>query len=113
MRRKAMATTTIDAAADVATLINVFTVPAEHQRELVDVLTRATEESMRHQPGFVAANIHASLDGTRVVNYAQWATVDAFQAMLGKPECQEHMREATKLATAEPSLYTVESVHHI
>jgi quinol monooxygenase YgiN len=107
-----MATSTIDAAADVATLINVFTVPAEHQRELVDVLTRATEESMRQQPGFVAANIHASLDGTRVLNYAQWASVEAFQAMLGNPECQEHMREATKLATADPLLYAVESVHH-
>lgn len=27
---------------------------------------------MRHIDGFVSANIHASLDGTRAVNYAQW-----------------------------------------
>jgi hypothetical protein len=28
---------------------------------------------MRHRPGFISANIHASLDGTRVVNYASGA----------------------------------------
>jgi hypothetical protein len=23
-------------------------------------------------PGFISANLHTSLDGTRVINYAQW-----------------------------------------
>jgi quinol monooxygenase YgiN len=107
-----MATTTIDAEADVATLINVFTVDPTRQRELVDLLVTATEDVMRHQPGFVAANIHASLDGTHVVNYAQWQTVDAFTAMLANPECQRHMAPASEMARVEPLIYTVESVHH-
>lgn len=108
-----MATTTIDPDANLATLINVFTVEPAHQKELVDVLVTATEEVMRHRPGFIAANIHTGAEGTRVVNYAQWESADAFRAMLTDPECQEHMKAALALAKADPQLYTVESVHHI
>jgi antibiotic biosynthesis monooxygenase (ABM) superfamily enzyme len=107
-----MPTTTIDPAAEVATLLNVFTVDPARQRELVTVLEAATEAVMRHQPGFVSANIHASTDGTRVVNYAQWATVEAFQTMLANPECAPHMDSARALADSDPHLYTVESTHH-
>ncbi|MFG1707589.1 antibiotic biosynthesis monooxygenase family protein [Nonomuraea sp. M3C6] len=107
------ATTTITAGAPVATLINVFTVQADRQRELVDLLVSATEEVMRHLPGFIAANIHASDDGTRVVNYAQWETADAFHAMLGNPAAQAHMSKAADIADHfDPHLYAVESVHH-
>ncbi|GLY87690.1 antibiotic biosynthesis monooxygenase [Actinoallomurus iriomotensis] len=106
-------TTTIAADAPVATLINVFTVQEDRQRQLVDVLVRATDEVMRNVPGFVAANIHAGTDGTRVVNYAQWRSADAIHAMLDDPAAQEHMREAAAIADHfEPHLYTVESVHH-
>ncbi|WP_409182689.1 putative quinol monooxygenase [Amycolatopsis sp. VS8301801F10] len=104
--------TTISTDADVATLVNVFTVAPEKQQALVAVLTTATEEVMRHRPGFVSANIHASTDGTRVVNYAQWASADAFHAMLADPHCREHMSAATALAEDDPHLYTVESIHH-
>lgn len=103
---------TITTGAPVATLINVFTVRADRQRELVELLTAATEEVMRFQPGFVSASIHASEDGTRVVNYAQWESAEAFRAMLGDPVAQEHMGEAAEIADAyDPRLYTVESTH--
>ncbi|ATY10154.1 antibiotic biosynthesis monooxygenase [Amycolatopsis sp. AA4] len=104
--------TTISTDADVATLVNVFTVEPEKQRALVEVLTTATEEVMRRRPGFVSANIHASTDGTRVVNYAQWASAEDFEAMLADPHCREHMSAAVALAMSDPHLYTVESVHH-
>jgi antibiotic biosynthesis monooxygenase (ABM) superfamily enzyme len=107
-----MPATTIDPAAEVATLLNVFTVEPARQRELVTILETATEEVMRHQPGFVSANIHASADGTRVINYAQWATAEALQAMLANPECAPHMDSARALADSDPHLYTVESTHH-
>ena len=105
--------TTITTDAPVVTLINVFTVEADRQRELVDVLVRATDEVMRYLPGFVSANIHASDDGTRVVNYAQWQSADAYRAMLGNQTAQVHMREAAALADQfDPHLYAVESTHH-
>ncbi|MBN9744448.1 antibiotic biosynthesis monooxygenase [Amycolatopsis sp. A1MSW2902] len=107
-----MPLTTISTDADVATLVNVFTVAPEKQQALVEVLTTATEEVIRHRPGFVSANIHASTDGTRVVNYAQWASAEDFQAMLAAPECRDHLSAALALAESDPHLCTVESVHH-
>ncbi|HVV13424.1 antibiotic biosynthesis monooxygenase family protein [Amycolatopsis sp.] len=108
-----MQDTTITAGDPVTTLINVFTVRPEHQRGLVETLTRATEERMRHVPGFVSANIHAADDGTKVVNYAQWESAEHYRAMLADPANHGHMREAAALAESfEPHLYTVESVHH-
>lgn len=108
-----MTTTTIAAGDDVATLINVFIVTRETQQQLVDVLVEVTEQVMRHRPGFVSANIHASLDGTRVVNYAQWRSREDFQAMLDDPIAREHMSNAGALGGAEPHLYQVASVHHV
>jgi heme-degrading monooxygenase HmoA len=108
-----MPATTISTDAQVVTLINVFAVRPDRQRELVDVLARATDDVMRHQPGFISANIHASRDGQAVVNYAQWETADDFRAMLGNPDAQGHMQQAAALADGyDPRLYTVESVHH-
>lgn len=95
-----------------ATLINVFTVDPENAAKLAGLLDAATETVMRHVPGFVSANIHVSTDGTRVVNYAQWETADAYRAMLADPTAREHMAPAAALATSfDPNVYTVESVH--
>ena len=49
-----MTTTTIAIDQDVATLINVFTVTRMTQQPLVDLLTEATEQVMRHRPGFIS-----------------------------------------------------------
>lgn len=107
-----MSTSTIESGTPLATLVNVFTVEPDRQQELVDLLVRATEDVMQHIPGFVSANIHASADGERVVNYAQWESEDAFRAMLTDPTAQEHMQAIGDLASADPRLYTVASVHH-
>lgn len=104
--------TVIRPAAPVATLINVFTVEPDRQRELVDTLIDATEQVMQGLPGFVSANIHASEDGTRVTNYAQWESEAAFRAMLVNPAAQQHMQRCAELASYDPHLYRVESVHH-
>jgi heme-degrading monooxygenase HmoA len=102
---------TIAKANDVVTLINVFTVAPEDQQRLVDVLVEATQAVMRKQPGFVSANIHKSLDGTRVANYAQWRSKEAFEAMLRDREAAEHMGEAARIAESfEPHLYEVSFV---
>ncbi|EFW90509.1 tetracenomycin polyketide synthesis hydroxylase TcmH [Haladaptatus paucihalophilus DX253] len=99
--------TTIDTETDVTTLINVFTVVPERQDELVDLLADATEETMRHLPGFVSANIHRSRDGERVVNYAQWESEADYEAIFERPDVREHMDGALELATADYHLYDV------
>jgi quinol monooxygenase YgiN len=99
---------------DVVTLINVFTVAPHEQQRLVEVLVDATQAVMRKQPGFVSANIHRSLDGRRVTNYAQWRSREAFEAMLQNQEAAEHMGEAAKIAERfEPHLYEVSFVDEI
>lgn len=104
--------TTIRRDADCATLINVFTVEPESAAELATLLASATEDVMQHQPGFRSANIHLSTDRTRVVNYAQWDSAEAYQAMLSDPTAREHMATAAAMAVSfDPHLYTVESVH--
>jgi quinol monooxygenase YgiN len=111
--RERRVVTVISTESNIATLINVFTVEPERQQELVDLLERATQEVIGHLPGFISANFHASLDGTRVVNYAQWETADALHAMLSNPDAQEHLRAATAIASSDPRLYRVVSVHHV
>jgi heme-degrading monooxygenase HmoA len=104
--------TTITRANDVVTLINVFTVEPQQQQRLVDLLVMATETVIGKQPGFVSANIHKSLDGTRVANYAQWRRREDFEAMLTNPEAAAHMREAARIATFDAHLYEVAFIAH-
>ena len=104
--------TTIQQHAPLATLINVFTVAPERAAELAELIRVATAEKMQFVPGFISANIHVSTDGTRVVNYAQWRSAEAYQAVFADPDTLAHMKVCAAVATGfEPHLYTVESVH--
>ena len=100
--------TTIAPETPCVTLVNVFRLhQPERQQQLLDVLVEATERVMRFQPGFISANLHRSLDGTHVVNYAQWRSAADFEAMRGNPAAQEHMARAFGLADVEGHLYEV------
>ncbi len=104
--------TTITPHSDYATLINVFTVEPDRAQELAELLTAATEEVMQHLEGFRAANIHLSADRTRIVNYAQWDSAEAYEQVFSVPHARAHIERAAAIATSfDPHLYTVESVH--
>lgn len=102
--------TTISEDDDVVTLINVFTVEPSDQQRLVDLLVAATEEVMMDQPGFVSANIHASFDGKRVVNYAQWESQEDFEAIFEEEDVEAHMTEIQAIADADYHLYEVSQI---
>jgi antibiotic biosynthesis monooxygenase (ABM) superfamily enzyme len=105
--------TVISTDADLVTLINVFTVLPDRQVELVEALDRTTRDFFATVPGFLSANVHASQDGTRVVNYAQWASAEHFQAMLRMPEARPHLTEiGTLIEHSDPKLYGLRSIHH-
>ena len=70
--------TTISAERDLVTLVNVFTVRPEKQQRLVEVLLE-TASIMNGIHGYVSSNVHKSLDGTNVVNYVQWESVEDFR----------------------------------
>lgn len=88
------------------TQINVFTVEPGRDRQLIDHLARAARVASE-VPGWVSASLHRSLDGTRVVNYAQCESPDAARAVI------EHLTErgliqANKaFGQAHPGLYEV------
>jgi hypothetical protein len=91
----------------VVTLINVFTVAPTNQQPLLELLTRATEVSVRYAPGFVSASLHRSLDGTKVTMYAQWRRVEDYEAMRQDPAPLPFLQEALAIATFEPGIYEV------
>jgi len=91
----------------VATIINVFTVAPSDQARLVELLTRATQSSVRHIPGFVSAALHRSLDGTKVTMYAQWRTIEDYQRMRSRSDTSPFLSEAMTIATFDPGLYEV------
>jgi heme-degrading monooxygenase HmoA len=96
---------------ELLTLINVFTVKPEDQQKVAQMLIEATDQVMKHVPGFVSASIHQSLDGKKVVNYAQWRTLKDFEAMRQNPKAIPHMEAVASLATFEPILCgVVESI---
>ena len=63
-------------------------------------------------PGFISANIHRGLDGTKVVNYAQWESREAFQATFHNPDVAAYFNELAEIGTPAPVLTEVVSVRH-
>src|SRR6201988_1129174 len=99
--------TTISAKSDVMTLINVFTVEPANQRRLVELLTEATEVSVRRAPGFVSASLHRSTDGAKVTVYAQWRSIEDYQAMRQDPAPLPFLQEALMIYRFEHGMYEV------
>lgn len=98
---------TISKSDKLLTLINVFTVEPAKQQQLVDLLARATDASVRHVPGFISASLHRGLDGTKVTMYAQWRSIEDYQAMRANPAASPYMQQALALGTFEPGMYEV------
>jgi heme-degrading monooxygenase HmoA len=98
---------TIDKNKKLVTFINVFTVDPAKQKELVDVLTEVTGQHVCHMPGFVSASLHRSLDGTKVAMYAQWRSLEEYQAMRQNAAAVSSFEQALALAKFEPGRYEV------
>ena len=86
------------------TVINVFETMPEQQ--LIDAWIRFAEEEVKQEPGFIAAALHKSTDGTRVINYAHWRSEADFGRFLNKDWGQfaQLARHATR---ADPHTYDV------
>jgi len=93
------------------TLINVFSVDPGDQQRLLELLQQATVGMMSKQPGYLSAQIHRGLDGTRVAVHAKWRSREDFEALANDPNATAHMRRARELASFEPVLYEVVFTH--
>jgi quinol monooxygenase YgiN len=98
--------TTISKESSYLTLINVFTVDPANQQELVALLKEATA-TVRQVPGFVSSSLHRSLDGTKVTMYAQWRSLEDYNAMRSNPAAAPFLNRALKIARFEPGMYEV------
>ncbi|KUN05461.1 antibiotic biosynthesis monooxygenase [Streptomyces yokosukanensis] len=93
-------------------MINVFEVEPEKQQELAEVLSEGAEKFIRHRPGCISVNIMTSLDGKRLVYYAQWRSKAEIKATMGDPDVQVYRDRAAALGKPDPHAYTVFAVHH-
>jgi quinol monooxygenase YgiN len=98
---------TISPGRKLLTLINVFTVEPANQLQLLELLARTTETSIRHAPGFISASLHRGLDGTKVTMYAQWRSVADYQAMREDPTAVPYLQQALTIAKFYPGMYEV------
>ncbi|HEY2708923.1 MAG TPA: antibiotic biosynthesis monooxygenase [Caulobacteraceae bacterium] len=98
--------TLISANTGIITQINVFTVPPGGQQPLIDQLAAAAAYA-REAPGWISANLHRSLDGARVVNYAQSENLDAAQAVIQRLAAGGFLDRNRAFGDAHPGLYEV------
>ena len=99
--------TVISTDTQLVTFINVFNVEPANQKRLVELLVRVTDAFVRRAPGFVSSSLHRSIDGTKVTMYAQWRTIDDYEAMRGDPNPQRYLEQALAISQFEPGRYEV------
>lgn len=92
---------------EVVTVIFSFAVEPEHQQELIDMMIDALETTTKHQPGFVSASFHKSLDGVRVFNYAQWRTQAEYETFARSPQDQAIGARLSQFQLLDSHLYEV------
>lgn len=96
----------IRANTSIVTQINVFTVSEGAQQDLVDYLSEAARVA-REVDGWLSASLHRSLDGTRVVNYAQSADLKAAQRVFDHLQNRGLIDGNRRYGDAHPGLYDV------
>ncbi|SRR5579883_3349452 len=78
-----------------------------NQPEMVKRTTTEVDQAMNNSPGLISATFHRSLDGTRMFNYGQWESKEAFDAILKQPGFNPDKPYWEGLARNEFHLYYV------
>lgn len=99
-----MATLDLDNAA--ITAIIIFSIKPEQQQPLLEAIKEFLE-TVKTQPGFISANLHRSLDGVKVANYAQWKTMEAFQSFRDNQEVQAKASKLFEFDTPDSHVYEI------
>ena len=79
---------TLDLENQLLTVIVLFKAKDGQQASVVDAVKELFAIA-KQQPGFVSANLHRSLDGAKVANYAQWKNRASLENFQNLPEVQE------------------------
>ncbi len=92
---------------EVTTVIIIFAVEPAKQQELVDTIIEFLETTVKQQPGFVSSSIYKSIDGVRVMNYAQWKTQADYQAFVQNAEVQAQGKNLSNFQLHEAHVYEI------
>lgn len=101
---------TISSHQNVVTTINTFTVAPQQQQRALELLIEVAKRVSSTVPGFLSVTFHRSLDGTRVVGYGQYTSIEAVQAGLAKiqdPAANPLLVELREIAAHDPRTYEV------
>ncbi len=99
---------------DEIVLINVFTLDPDKAEQFVATQVAEYKRLKGQFAGSYTANLHISLDCTRAVNYANFATVEDYVAMRNSPAFADHLSRLQELVVkAEPQLYQVMYTQHL
>lgn len=88
---------TLDAAHPDAGYVAVVTIGLDDDgaiAPLLELLVGEVEEWVCHQPGFISANYHVSLDQGTVLNYAQWTSEAAYKESFNASPRHGSLRDA-------------------
>mgnify|MGYP000955488134 CR=1 FL=1 len=91
------------------TLINPFEVPPGREEECLAFWERVADY-MRRQPGFISTRLHQAVaPGARfaLINLAEWASAEDFQAAVGSAEFQALVGPYLEVFPHFPGLYQV------
>jgi quinol monooxygenase YgiN len=93
-------------AGDRVTHLAEFRMIPSNQPEMVKRTSAEIDRAM-NSPGLLSATFHRSLDGTRMFNYGQWESKEAFEAILKQPGFNPEKPYWEGLARNEFHLYHV------
>ncbi len=92
----------------VIAMINVLSTDSGRKDQLMDVWRRGAERFWEKMPGAVAAALHCSGDGMRLVNYAQWTNGEAWQQ--ARQEAFDNRAGMHGFGTSDPRLYQLDTI---
>jgi quinol monooxygenase YgiN len=98
---------TISVNSNIMTAIDIYSVEPEEQQSLVKKIADFIKRTVKQQSGFISANVHISLDGLRVVNYAQWQSKEDYEAYLSKIKVKFHADKGSQFKLPDSHLYEV------
>jgi hypothetical protein len=94
--------------AGVIAMINVLSTDPSRVDQLMDVWRRGAERFWENMPGAMAAALHRSEDGMRLVNYAQWTSGEAWQQ--ARQEAGDNRAGMHGFGTSDPRLYKLDTI---
>jgi len=91
----------------ICTQITTVKLPPGKQEQALNLMIERAR-FMATQPGFVSVNLHRSKDGSHLINYIQWTSVEKLKAAHQSPEFRKKWPQFGEMTEEiDPCLYEV------